>query len=317
MLHACSRSDFERLRGVGGLTTPTHTALLPAPVLSPSGLAHLHPFYQGQLGQLTGSHTSESALLSASRGEGAEGTHHHHFTVEGWQDQVCLAPSSELSPPLPASTHLTWAGITELSRCGVRPALPSEGQDSSPELMTLWAAFSTAGGGEGQGYASPLCHPTADKSPISSLFIMPKLLHFSLSHLTSTYSYLWLPCPVCAFPASRRLAMWLVGPWVTSSIHAAEVVSSGCLCPPVPFTGGQVLSVFFLCCTVWTWHDLIFMSPKHRMAIKPGCTEDYQLLCPCWYKTTTTTKVSVFFAHHKVCVCVILLCFQTGFHFAV
>lgn len=101
MLYACSPSYFERLRGAGVMATSTHTALPPPPgmpaLLLPWGLLIHVPSTRASSPALM---TLESALLTASRGEGSEGIPHYHFTVVGWQGQLSLALSSELAPPL-------------------------------------------------------------------------------------------------------------------------------------------------------------------------------------------------------------------------
>lgn len=152
--------------------------------------------------------------------------------------------------------------------------------------MTLWAAFSTAGGVEGQRVDITSVPPHSRQVSNSTSLHNAKAASF----LSLPFDYHILicvvPCPVCAPPPSCRLAMWLLSPWVTSSIHAAGMVASGCLCPqpPVLYAGGQRSSLCLSSssCAVLLGLDLIFMILRHKtaLAIKPGCTKDCHLLCP-------------------------------------
>jgi hypothetical protein len=158
--------------------------------------------------------------------------------------------------------------------------------------------------------------PHSRQSPIPPLFIMLKLLYFFLSHLSTTY--MW--CHVL-FGPSLPPAGWPCGWWAPGWHHpccgrSGKWVSM----TPAPLEGrGQVFVCFPLpvpCCLDLT---SIFMSPRHRtaLAIKPGCTRHCHLLCP--WLIRNHHHQGVFIANYKVCVCtrVRLLCFQTGFHYAV
>lgn len=179
-------------RGGGGHHSSTHTTSCQtsggasSPTLSPLGLAHPHSLNQDQpycavLPRLD----AGPALPNAAVGKGQGQLCHSHDL---------MASSPELLPSGMAHLCASQPAVSARLCCPgeVRGPLSQllqlvRGRDNFPELMTLWAAFLTARGGDSQqGWGHHLCAcviPWQPSGRVSSSTLLPfRLTHPHPSH---------------------------------------------------------------------------------------------------------------------------------------